>query len=44
MIGHDNALIRQATRIRVRPADAGTQWHAKRAVSGIRLDSGSSPE
>jgi hypothetical protein len=39
MIRHDNPLIRQPAPIRVIPADAGTQWHAKCAVAGIRLDS-----
>ena len=43
MIGHET-LIRQATHSGVIPANAGIQWHAKRAVSGIWLDSGSSPE
>jgi hypothetical protein len=43
MTSHE-ALIRQATHSGVMPANAGIQRHAKRAVSGIWLDSGSSPE
>ncbi|MDP1644789.1 MAG: hypothetical protein Q8L71_04710 [Thiobacillus sp.] len=44
MIDPDVNLIRRAGSAGVIPADAGIQWHAKRAVAGISLDSGSSPE
>ncbi len=44
MIDLHDIVTRQAARTGVIPANAGIQWHAKRAVSGIWLDSGSSPE